>query len=90
MIRPQDDPAAEAVAQVDDRHAAAEADDVGESSTEGHNQDLRARGREGGEETCMCVCMCTYIPVCVRMCARARVCVCVCVCVCYGMQRMRK
>lgn len=47
MVGPQDDPAAEAVAQVDDRHTAAEADDVGESSTEGHNQDLIIREREG-------------------------------------------
>lgn len=40
MIRPQNDPPTEAVAQVDDSHTAAEADDTGEGGPERHNQDL--------------------------------------------------
>lgn len=50
VIRSQDDPAAEAVAQVDDGHAAAEANDAGEGGAERHDQDLsevhQVRGKE--------------------------------------------
>lgn len=40
VVGSQHDPAAEAVAQVDDGHAAAEADDVGEGHPQRHDEDL--------------------------------------------------
>lgn len=40
VIRPQNDPATEAVAQIDDSHAAAEANHTGEGSSQCHDQDL--------------------------------------------------
>lgn len=40
MIRSQNDPATEAVAQIDDSHTAAEANDTGEGGSERHDQDL--------------------------------------------------
>lgn len=45
MVRSQDDPAAEAVAQIDDGHAAAEPNDVGKSCSECHDQDLWEEAR---------------------------------------------
>lgn len=40
MVWSQDDPATEAVAQVDDRHAAAEPNHIWKGCSESHNQDL--------------------------------------------------
>lgn len=40
MIRSQNDPPTEAVAQIDDSHTAAEANDTGEGGSECHDQDL--------------------------------------------------
>lgn len=40
MVRAQYDPPAEAVAQVDDSHTAAEADHVGEGDPHGHYENL--------------------------------------------------
>ena len=51
VVGPQDDPATEAVAQVDGCGAAAEPDDVRERRSECHNQDLRwEEGERGGRE----------------------------------------
>lgn len=57
VIGPQHDPAAEAVAQVDDSHTAAEPDHVGERSSQGHNQDLRGRARRVVESLSSLVCV---------------------------------
>lgn len=45
VIRPQNDPATEAVAQIDDSHTAAEANHTGEGCSECHDQDLWEPGR---------------------------------------------
>lgn len=45
VIRSQDDPATEAVAQVDDGHAAAEPNDVRKGCSESHDQDLWEEAR---------------------------------------------
>lgn len=49
MVGPQHDPAAEAIAQVDDSHAAAEAHDAGQGYPQCGNEDLRG-GRWGPDE----------------------------------------
>lgn len=43
MVWSQDDPATEAVAQIDDSHAAAEPDNIWKGCSESHNQDLRKK-----------------------------------------------
>lgn len=45
VVRSQDDPATEAVAQINDGHAAAEPNDVRKSCSESHNQDLWEEAR---------------------------------------------
>lgn len=45
MVWSQDDPATEAVAQIDDGHTAAEPNNVRKGCSERHNQDLRGRKR---------------------------------------------
>lgn len=40
MVWSQDDPATEAVAKIDDSHAAAEANNIWKGCSQGHNQDL--------------------------------------------------
>ena len=45
VVRSQDDPATEAVSQIDDGHAAAEPDHIGERCSKCHDQDLREAPR---------------------------------------------
>lgn len=47
MIRPQDNPSAEAVSQIYGGRAATEADDVREGGSERHNQDLGGKTEKG-------------------------------------------
>lgn len=47
VVRAQHDPPTEAVAQIDDGHAAAEADDVGEGHPERDNEDLVEENQSG-------------------------------------------
>lgn len=47
MVWSQDDPATEAVAQIDDSHTAAEPNNIGESCSKCHDKDLQ----QGGAET---------------------------------------
>lgn len=59
VVGSQDDPAAEAVAHIDDSSTAAEADDIWECSSQGHDQDLRTHAQYSRQ---WCSAGCVLIP----------------------------